>query len=182
MEYDAVTETLHAKHIYVVACQPGDPDPEALVTIIRDRLANVALQTAFASPRVLPAAQAVWQGRSVPPHFFKLRTRDTLDDGSRIGAFVLELLQQNWKTELDYGLGGVTQASESLLVVTPAAPQLLAAATGDASIRTAPLLAMLETRGALVDPEEHGAALTLDALRSLLQPTLCTVDANVTLS
>lgn len=180
LEYDAVTETLHAKHVYVVACRPGEPDP-ALVTLVCSHLAGVALQTAFASPQALPTAHALWQGRSVPPHFFKLRTRDALEDD--VDCFLLELLQQNWKVELDYGLGGATEAHEALLVVAsvPAAHRFLEAATGCEQQQGAPLV-LLETQGALVAPEEGDVAPTLSTLRGLLQPMLRTLAADVTLT
>lgn len=163
-EFDAVTETLHAKHIHVVACQPGQPDP-ALVTLARNSLADVALQTAFASLQTLPTAEAIWQGRAVAPHFFKLRMRDTLDDD--VAAFLFELLRQNWKVELDYGLGGGTDARESLLVVAsaPVTQQLVSAATG-ATPSSVPPLMVIETQGALVESGQS----TLEDLRSILAP------------
>ncbi len=68
------------------------------------------------SVQVLPTAEAIWEGRSVPPHFFKLRTRDSIQANPAV--FLDELLRQNWKVELDYGLGGSLEGQEAVLVVS----------------------------------------------------------------
>lgn len=164
----------------MAVCRHGlNPDP-AFVKLVRSRLGDTPLQTAFSPPSTLPTAQALWQGRCVAPHFFKLRTRDTLEEeGSDVEAFLLELLSQNWKVELDYGLGNQGgECHEALLVVAPlcTAQQLLTAAAFEAP--EAPLV-MIETQGALVTPVQGGGTATLDQLREQLKPALHVVAADV---
>lgn len=86
----------------------------------------------------MPFAQRVWTGRGGAPYFLKVRRRAALDAaagagdaGTAAAAEVwAELLQQNWRSELDAGLGSGAPTSEALLLVCApaAATQLLAAA------------------------------------------------------
>jgi hypothetical protein len=88
--------------------------------------------------QALPFAQQLWSGRDRAPYFLKVHAREALDTaaatGSRAAAAAgevwQELLQQNWRVELDAGLGGPLPESEALLLVCSpdAVRQLLAAA------------------------------------------------------
>jgi hypothetical protein len=82
-------------------------------------------------------AEQLWSGRDGPPYFHKVRRRPALDaaaagEAAAARAFLEEALQQNWRAELDYGLGGKVPEAEALLVVCSpaAAAQLLRAALG----------------------------------------------------
>lgn len=89
--------------------------------------------------QALHFAQQVWSGRDRAPYFLKVRQRAQLDAagaGNREQRALAaqdvwaELLQQNWRVELDAGLGTAAVEREDLLVfATPeAVDQLLAAA------------------------------------------------------
>ena len=89
--------------------------------------------------QALPFAQQLWSGRDRAPYFLKVRARDALDTAAAgsgadaaaaAGKVWQELLQQNWRVELDAGLGGPLPESEALLLVCSpdAVRQLLAAA------------------------------------------------------
>lgn len=89
--------------------------------------------------QALPFAQQLWSGRDGAPYFLKVRIRQALDDAGTGAADAQaaaadvwrELLQQNWKVELDAGLGGAAQEQEALLLVcSPAAVVELLAAAG----------------------------------------------------
>lgn len=94
--------------------------------------------------QALPFAQQVWAGRDKAPFFLKVRQRSQLDGAGAAGSqeqqqqaaanFFSELLQQNWRVELDAGLGGAAPETEALLVVasSEAVHQLLAAAAAAA--------------------------------------------------
>lgn len=106
---------------------------------------------AAASPKPTPSpghcrlqalhfAQRVWAGRDKAPYFLRVRQRTQLDTAAAAdtqdeqvaaaeGVWA-ELLQQNWRVELDAGLGAAAVEREALLIfAAPAAvAQLLAAA------------------------------------------------------
>ena len=67
----------------------------------------------------LDYATELWAGRDKPPLFLKMRRRVTLDIDStdRISQFLEEALQQNWRLDLDAGLGLEEPPAENLLVV-----------------------------------------------------------------
>ncbi len=90
--------------------------------------------------QALHFAQRVWAGRDKAPYFLRVRQRTQLDTAAAAdtqdeqvaaaeGVWA-ELLQQNWRVELDAGLGAAAVEREALLVfAAPAAvAQLLAAA------------------------------------------------------
>lgn len=113
LEYDAVREILDPKRVVVVAIGGSDgassssssPPPPLRYAV------------AFCSKQAKDAATSTWEalGRAGPPLFLKVRVRDALtrlDDGGGDKAdaaaaedFWSELAAQNWRTELDYGLG-----------------------------------------------------------------------------
>lgn len=84
-------------------------------------------------------ARQLWAGRDKTPYFLKVRARPALDacgsseagEAAAAAASVWEeLLQMNWRVQLDAGLGIAAPVSEALLLVCSpaAAAQLLAAA------------------------------------------------------
>ena len=85
-------------------------------------------------------ARQLWAGRDRAPYFLKVRARPALDacGSSEAGEAAAaaaasvweELLQMNWRVQLDAGLGTAAPDSEALLLVCSpaAAAQLLAAA------------------------------------------------------
>ena len=88
-------------------------------------------------------ARQLWSGRDKAPYFLKVRSRPALDACSSSGgdaaaaaaSLWTELLQQNWRVQLDAGLGSAAPDSEALLLVgsPDAVRQLLAAAGVPAS-------------------------------------------------
>lgn len=80
-------------------------------------------------------ATKIWAGRDKPPLFLKMRRRVTLDIDStdRISQFLEEALQQNWRLDLDAGLGLEEPPAENLLVVCSGevAESVLKACGGD---------------------------------------------------
>lgn len=106
-------------------------------------------------------ARQLWAGRDEAPYFLKVRSRPALDacasgggDAAAAAASVwAELLQQNWRVQLDAGLGSAAPESEALLLVcTPQAVlQLLAAAgaapSSDSSSSAAGAVSLLEVAG-----------------------------------
>lgn len=75
----------------------------------------------------------MWAGRDKPPYFLKVRQRAQLDDAAAAGheqqaaaaeGVWAELLQQNWRVELDAGLGAAAVERENLLIF--AAPEAVA--------------------------------------------------------
>jgi hypothetical protein len=97
----------------------------------------------------------VWEGRGGPPFFLKVRRRSGLSAASAGAAAAAaevwqELLQQNWRVELDAGLGGAAREHEALLLVCGAGgvSQLLAAAGAEPPAAPTPgSLAVLEVTG-----------------------------------
>lgn len=102
-----------------------------------------------------PFAEQLWRGRDRAPYFLKVRTRPALDAASSGAAGAAtevwaELLQQNWRVELDAGLGGSLQEREALLIVCSpqCAVQLLASAGAEAAAGSAPaLISVLQVSG-----------------------------------
>lgn len=105
--------------------------------------AHHPLRPSRVAMQALPFAQAVWAGRDAAPYFLKVRARAGLDAAAgsadaeaaaaAAGGVWEELLQQNWRVELDAGLGTVGPRSEALLLVAaPAAVAQLLAAAGAA--------------------------------------------------
>jgi hypothetical protein len=102
-----------------------------------------------------PFAEQLWRGRDRAPYFLKVRTRPALDAASSGAAGAAtelwaELLQQNWRVELDAGLGGSLQEREALLIVCSpqCAVQLLASAGAEAAAGPAPaLISVLQVSG-----------------------------------
>ena len=106
-------------------------------------------------------ARQLWAGRDKAPYFLKVRSRSALDacgssggDAAAAAASVwAELLQQNWRVQLDAGLGSAAPESEALLLVcTPQAVQQLllaadAAPSSDSSISAAGAVSLLEVAG-----------------------------------
>lgn len=92
--------------------------------------------------QALPFAQQLWSGRDRAPYFLKVRTRAALDEAgggedaaaaaaAAAEAVWQELLQQNWRVELDAGLGAPLQEREVLLLVcSPRGVEQLLAAAG----------------------------------------------------
>ena len=99
--------------------------------------------TAHHAPQTMDFAGRVWSGRDKAPYFLKVRSRTALDacgsgsaDAAAAAASVWqELLQQNWRVQLDAGLGSAAPESEALLLVCApeAVRQLLAAAGAPSS-------------------------------------------------
>ncbi|GBF91916.1 hypothetical protein Rsub_04640 [Raphidocelis subcapitata] len=129
-EFDGLRELLDPKRVVLAT-------PAARADALRGR----PFVTAFASGGAAAAAEALWRdlGLAGPPLFLKIRTREVLtrlEGGGGGGAaaaaaaaadeFWGELLTQNWRTELVYGLGRREAAEpEEVLVVAP--PDCLAA-------------------------------------------------------
>ena len=121
------------------AARPTAPGPPSQ---LRAALEPLTFAQAFTSAGAEGFAAQLWEGRAGPPYFLRPRRRDALDaaaageqDGGAAAAAEVwgELLSQNWRVELDYGLGTAVQQAEVLLVVAaPAAVrQLLRAAAGE---------------------------------------------------
>lgn len=126
------------------------------------------LNSAFSSVASKAWAAQLWAGRDAAPFFISVRARQGLDDAAAspaaAAAVWAELLQQNWRVELDYGLGTEVPNSEALLLVAEpgAVRQLLVAACGSgaAPVEVAPGSASL----LLVGPAEAGATGGWEAL------------------
>lgn len=86
----------------------------------RQYLEPLVFASGFTSRQLQGQADALWQGRSVPPLFLRMRVRDALD-GCEPEALWRELLTQNWELGLDHGLQGRKAGNfEALLVVASA--------------------------------------------------------------
>ncbi len=124
-EFDAVTDALRSKTLVVVAAHPA---VQAGVPGLREYLEDYAFTCGFCGSGEVDFAGAVWAGRDAPPLFRRMRRRPTLDDGACAGKFLAEILQQNWRLELDAGLGVAEPAAEHLLIVcSPAVAAAVAA-------------------------------------------------------
>lgn len=127
-------------------------------------------------------ARQLWSGRDKVPYFLKVRSRPALDtcssssgDAAAAAASLwTELLQQNWRVQLDAGLGSDAPDSEALLLVCSpdAARQLLAAAgvpaSSDSSSSAAGAVFLLDVGGTQagepLDWQRLSKRLVLDAV------------------
>lgn len=190
LEYDAVREILDRKRVVIAELAPsGGGAATSAAALPKHRYA-----VAFCSDQASEAAAEVWDalGRAGPPLFLKVRKRAALTEldeeegaASAAGsasaasaaaeAFWSELAAQNWRTELDYGLGSGGEDEEAasspsapareepvlVLVRTAAAARALAAhAAGDAAAvagRSGAVLVEIGLEGwnQGPDPEEH---------------------------
>ncbi|EFN54420.1 hypothetical protein CHLNCDRAFT_135784 [Chlorella variabilis] len=143
-EFDAMTDAMREKCVLLVAA----PHAAAAgggggqVDALRACLQPLAINHAFSSQQALPFAQQLWSGRDRAPYFLKVRTRAALDEAgggedaaaaaaAAAEAVWQELLQQNWRVELDAGLGAPLQEREVLLLVcSPRGVEQLLAAAG----------------------------------------------------
>jgi hypothetical protein len=112
-EFDSLTDALRRKLIYVIT--PGGSENE--IDMLRSSLANVAFNAGFCSSEEIEYATKLWAGRDKPPMFLKMRRRMTLDAADRVPQFLEEALQQNWRLDLDAGLGLEEPPAENLLVI-----------------------------------------------------------------
>jgi len=131
-EFDGVAgELLLPKRLLLVAWDPNDSSistaAQNTAQCIAQHLAGATLSAGFASPESTEGTAAVWQavGANGPPFFRKIRTRQ-MDSSKKLEEFVTELLTQNWRTELDYGLGGADLTPLEYLLVVATQQQLQA--------------------------------------------------------
>jgi len=163
-EFDGVAgELLLPKAFLVVGLPEASTTADAAAALapatgIRgDRLA-----AGFSSTQLQGAGAALWGalGANRAPYFKKMRTREVLDtlDGARTPqdvasateALMSEMLGQNWRVELDYGLGSELAPREEVLLVCSrgAAGALLQGLGSTAQLPAAgPVLLRVETRG-----------------------------------
>ncbi|KAL4423115.1 hypothetical protein ABPG77_004798 [Micractinium sp. CCAP 211/92] len=142
-EFDALTDAMKSKLVVLVAAptagEAGAATTDAAVDALRAFLQPLKFVQAFSSQQALQFAQRVWAGRDKAPYFLRVRQRTQLDAAAagaqdqQVAAAEgvwAELLQQNWRVELDAGLGAAAVEREALLIfAAPAAvAQLLAAA------------------------------------------------------
>ena len=87
----------------------------------------------FLPQQEIDYATSIWSGRDKPPLFLKMRRRVTLDAEERAPEFLAEILQMNWRVDLDAGLGVEDHTVENILVVCSAemASAVLRACTGE---------------------------------------------------
>jgi hypothetical protein len=123
LEYDAVREILDPKRVVIASV---DNDGATAASLPKLRYA-----VGFCSEQASEAASEVWSeelGRAGPPLFLKVRKRlaltelDEEGDGASASAasaeaFWAEVSAQNWRTELDYGLGSGEDETSSPLAV-----------------------------------------------------------------
>ncbi|KAL4458303.1 hypothetical protein ABPG75_013168 [Micractinium tetrahymenae] len=168
-EFDALTDAMKRKLVVLVASPAAEgfsssDGMPATVDALRAFLQPLKFDQAFTSQQALPFAQQVWAGRDKAPYFLKVRQRAQLDaaaepaaEGDQAAAAAAaaegvwaELLQQNWRVELDAGLGGDAPNQENLLVfATPAAVArlLVAADCGSGGVCAEGLVFALEVEG-----------------------------------
>eukprot|EP00878_Enallax_costatus_P009775 GHUV01010208.1.p1 GENE.GHUV01010208.1~~GHUV01010208.1.p1 ORF type:complete len:237 (+),score=85.24 GHUV01010208.1:146-856(+) len=152
-EFDALTEVLQPKQVYVTT-------PAAAAKHLQQLKSSTKFVAAFAAPDLKAAAEELWQqlGRAGPPLFLKVRTRDTLQQleqgpsssSTAAEQFWQELTSQTWRTELDHGLAG--QGADSATAAA-AAEQILVIVGDHSSLRR------LVTAAVGLDGEAIGADL-----------------------
>ncbi|KAG7670017.1 hypothetical protein Ndes2526B_g06392 [Nannochloris sp. 'desiccata'] len=119
-EFDALTDALRKKVIVLIT--PSDGWNTAQHTTkeidnLRNSLASLEFNAGFCSSELIDYATKIWAGRDKPPLFLKMRRRVTLDAVDRVPQFLEEALQQNWRLDLDAGLGLKEPPAENILVV-----------------------------------------------------------------
>lgn len=86
-----------------------------------------------------------------------MRRRVTLDAADRVPEFLSEVLQQNWRLDLDAGLGIIEPPAENILLICSDAvgKSLVEAFGGEGDGQLAPLLAVLAVEDTQAgDPSE----------------------------
>ncbi|GAB4822179.1 hypothetical protein N2152v2_009225 [Parachlorella kessleri] len=124
-EFDSLTDNIKPKTVVLIANPTNQTSGRgAAADRLRAALQGVVFNTAVCSTSAAPFAQQLWAGRDGPPFFSKIRTRPALDaaadDPVAAQAVWAELLGQNWRVELDYGLGVDIPQKECLLLVASA--------------------------------------------------------------
>ncbi|PRW59817.1 phospho-2-dehydro-3-deoxyheptonate aldolase [Chlorella sorokiniana] len=174
---------MHPKRVVLVAASAsGSSADEAALQQLRAALQPLEFAQAFSNEQTMAFARQLWAGRDKAPYFLKVRSRPALDACSSGGGAAsaaaasvwAELLQQNWRVQLDAGLGSAAPESEALLLVcTPEAVQQLMAAAGAApsggsgssSELAVSLLEVDGTQaGAPLDWQQLSKRLTLDGV------------------
>jgi hypothetical protein len=115
-EFDALTDALRRK-VIVIITPPSTSGNTTEIDALRSSLASLEFNAGFCSSEDIEYATNLWAGRDKPPMFLKMRRRVTLDAIDRVPQFLEEALQQNWRLDLDAGLGLEEPPAENLLVV-----------------------------------------------------------------
>ncbi|KAJ9521663.1 hypothetical protein QJQ45_015277 [Haematococcus lacustris] len=136
-EFDGVAgEVLLPKRLLLLALPPAPGEQQQqlapAVELVAQALGGAAPDAGFTATQVSGAAAWLWQrlGAGGPPLFRKMRERPALGhtqvlaegaDCPVLSGLLGELLGQNWRVELDYGLGGAHSLTprEVLLLVAP---------------------------------------------------------------
>lgn len=108
-EFDAAKDILVPKLIIVVAMSDTSMDSGIILNFLSSITTIASL---FSTELVAKTAEDVWKGRreSKAPYFKKVRVRDQVTWE--------ELISQNWRVELDYGLGLEIPSKECLVVLS----------------------------------------------------------------
>jgi hypothetical protein len=109
-EFDSIKDELTPKHLILVTAPLDD------VPALRTALQPVPLTACFSGEHHKQTATELWAGRDGAPYFLKVKRRRSLDDGAA-AELLTELLEQNWRVALDYGLGVEVPTIETLLIV-----------------------------------------------------------------
>jgi len=122
-EFDSLTDALRQK-VMIVVTPSSNPDTAQHtaqeIDNLRNSLASLEFSAGFCSSEEIDYATKIWAGRDKPPLFLKLRRRATLDTTDRVSQFLEEALEQNWRLDLDAGLGVEEPPAENLLIVCSA--------------------------------------------------------------
>ena len=120
-EFDSLTDALMPK-LLVLAAAPGAGQSAEQGPALRDFLRPASFVCGFCGMEEAALAETLWEGRARAPLFLKMRKRAALDGGAAapVDDFLAEVLQQNWRLELDAGLGVAGPAAEAILVVCSA--------------------------------------------------------------
>eukprot|EP00879_Flechtneria_rotunda_P005184 GHRR01005466.1.p1 GENE.GHRR01005466.1~~GHRR01005466.1.p1 ORF type:complete len:268 (+),score=79.40 GHRR01005466.1:76-879(+) len=124
LEYDALTEVLLPKRVYLAT-------PSSCEQHLQQLKDSTEFAAAFTAPDLQESVEQLWQqlGRAGPPLFLKVRTRRSLQPDAQgsirqtaASDFWQELTSQTWRTELDYGLVSGKEATaestaEQILVI-----------------------------------------------------------------